>query len=543
MQDRTSGNFFHKATQQHIELTDPQAVWTDIIECVNAEQISVSGAAAQNHHISLRGMPKLQRITNPVGVPLVLHLDLHKSTQPIIIEGPINHIDVAWQGGDYIHANKRDYNCAVVLANEHLESFDTKNIDTNALFIVYQSKTENAAEAEHLAERANTYTANHQGTTVLHSIQGLSHLNLSENQAIHVHQCKQLKHINGNANLITLHNCGENQLLFSGNQHHIKLIDCGVHRLQIEAAKLLTVRGQSYLERADIPTSTQLTESELVNGDVFPRINEGTLERLNEAYQTASAEEQEKAIENLLGTVANAKHSKAQLYGIRLLATLAKQSQKYHDAIWETRQRMMPEHKTWRFPTDLELEGWQADVQLWCALIQNTKNTKFDQYYQERLLNLAHKPRVYYALVTVLLQEKQHERLQVVLKSVDSVEHRSHLRHLQLSSEVVKKAMRRLIVSITKQPQALQQAVIIHVFTHCSKADLAEVGQRLLRELPSMTRQLALRMTNKRKDCRSTLIALALGAAPTNEATTQQRLFTYDPRCEFVTQEQESDNV
>ena len=79
--------------------------------------------------------------------------------------------------------------------------------------------------------------------------------------------------------------------------------------------------------------------------------------------------------------------------------------------------------------------------------------------------------------------------------------------------------------------------------SHCSKADLAEVGQRLLRELPSMTRQLALRMTNKRKDCRSTLMALALGAAPTNEATTQQRLFTFDPRCEFVTQEQESDNV
>lgn len=530
MQDRTSGSFFHKATQQHIELTDPQAVWTDIIDCVNAEQISVTCAAAQNHHISLRGMPKLQRITNAAGVPLVLHLDLHKSTHPIIIEGPINHIDVAWQGGDYIHSSKHEYSCAVVLPYERLEAFDTRNIDANALFIVYQSKTENAAAAEHAAEHAKTYTANHQGTTVLHSIQGLSHLSLSENQAIHVHLCKQLKHIDGNASLITLHNCGENQLLFRGNQQHIKLIECGVHRLQIEAAKRLTVRGQSYLERADIPTSTRLTDSELVNGDAFPRINEGTLERLNEAYQTAPVEEQDNAIENLLGTVANAKHSKAQLYGIRLLATLAKQNQKYHEAIWETRQRMVPEHKTWRFPTDLELEGWQADVQLWCALIDNTANVHIDHYYQERLLSIAHKPRVYYALVTVLLQEKQYERLQVVLKSVDSVVHRSHLRHLQLSSEVVKKAMRRLVVSIKKQPYTLQQSVIIHVFTHCNKADLAEIGQRLLRELPSMTRQMALRMANKREDCRTLLMALALGAAPL-------------PRSEFLNTEQESNHV
>lgn len=538
MHDRTSGNFFHKNTQHHIELTAPHAVWTDIIDCPNAECITVRNAAAQSHHISLRGMPKLQRILNPAGAPLVLHLDLHKSTQLITIEGPINHIDVAWQGGDYIHSSKQDFNGAVVLPSNQLEQLSLSQLDADSLLLVYQAHSETTHQQ---------YTLSHKGTTVLHSIQGLSHVNLRENQAVHIHQCKQLKHIQGNTFLITLHNCGENQLLFSGYQQHIKLIDCGVHRLQIEAAKLLTVRGQSYLERADIPTSTRLIESELVNGDVFPRINEGTLERLLEAYQTAPIEEKNKAIENLLGTVANAKHSKAQLYGIRLLATLAKQKSVYHKAIWETRQRMVPEHKTWCFPADLELEGWRSDVQLWCALVHNNGNTKINQYYQERLLSLAHKPRVYYALVTVLLQEQQYERLQGVLKRVDSVVHRS--RHLQLSSDVVKKAMRRLIVSIKKQPETLQQAVIAHLFTHCSRVDLVDVGRRLLNERPSMTRQLALRMTKKRPDCRTTLMALALGAAPNQEpeqaskSNTLHQLFTYDPRSEFLGEEQESNYV
>lgn len=550
MRDRTSGNFLHQQAAEIIELTDAQAVWTDLIKCEQAHTINVRQAASQKHHISLRGMPRLQRITNPAQVPLVLHLDLHAHTQAhtetpaagIHIEGPINHVDLSWQGGDYLHqrSRKTDYKKLLLVPFAALENSrvaaQLQQLCDKSLLIIYQASNQaNSQASTHTQSPQTELTLDFRGDIVLHSLSDITTLNLKHNNFVQAMNCRKLTYINGIAEQVRLNDCGENQLIFTGRQYLVDLTDCCIHSLTIEDTELLGVRGRSYLDRADIPTHTKMTTISMINGDVFPRINEGTLQQLLTQFENASAQQRDQAIRQLLGTVANAAHSKAQLYGIRLLADLAKREPQYHPQILQARDDMlktasnnMPSqhtHREWRFPTDLELEGWQADVQLWCELTQ-THPKEVDKYYRHQLLRLAHKPRVYYALVTVLLQNQQYQRLVLVLRNIDAEQRFNRVRRMELNSEVVLKAMRRLVLSIDKWPDRLARTVISHLFKRCDANDLPAIGNKLLSQAPQLTRQIALRMASQRSECRTTFMALALGAVPaahSSEAHTSKK--------------------
>ena len=547
MRDRTSGNFLHQQTAEIIDLTDAQAVWTDLIKCEQTHTINVRQTASQKHHISLRGMPLLQQITNPAQVPLVLHLDLHAHTQAhtqtpaasLNIEGPINHVDLSWQGGDYLHQRRRktDYKQLLVVPFAALENSrvaaQLQQLCDKSLLIIYQASNQANSQASTRTQSPQTeLTLDFRGDIVLHSLSEITTLNLKHNNFVQAMNCRKLTYINGIAEQVRLNDCGENQLIFTGRQYLVDLTDCCIHSLTIEDTELLGVRGRSYLDRADIPTHTKMTTISMINGDVFPRINEGTLQQLLTQFENAPAQQRDQAIRQLLGTVGNAAHSKAQLYGIRLLADLAKREPQYHPQILQARDDMlktasnnMPSqhtHREWRFPTDLELEGWQADVQLWCELTQ-THPKEVDKYYRHQLLQLAHKPRVYYALVTVLLQNQQYQRLVLVLRNIDAEQRFNRVRRLELNSEVVMKAMRRLVLSIDKWPNSLARTVISHLFKRCDVNDLPAIGNKLLSQAPQLTRQIALRMASQRSECRTTFMALALGAVPTSEAHTSEK--------------------
>jgi len=537
MQDRTSGNFLHQQVTPVIDLTDPQAVWTDLIKCEQTHTINLRQSASQKHHISLRGMPLLQRITNPAQVPLVLHLDLHAKKQTaagsIHIEGPINHVDLSWQGGDYLHQRslKTDYKQLLVVPFTVLDNPNVaaqlQQLCERSLVIIYQANSRASSHASTYEHPPRTeLTLDFRGDIVLHGLSDITALHLKHNNFVQAIHCQKLMYVNGIAEQVRLNNCGENQLVFTGIQYLIDLTDCCIHRLTIENAELLGVRGKSYLDRADIPTHTKMTTMSMLNGDVFPRINEGTLQQLLTQFEKAPAQQRDQAIRQLLGTVGNAAHSKAQLYGIRLLADLAKREPQYHSQILQARDDMlktasnnMPSqhtHREWRFPADLELEGWQADVQLWCELTK-THPKEVDKYYRHHLLRLAHKPRVYYALVTVLLQNQQYQRLVLVLRNIDAEQRFNRVRRMALNSEVVMKAMRRLVLSIDRWPSSLARTVISHLFKRCDASDLPLLGNKLLSQAPQLTRKIALQMASQRPECRTTFMALALGTTPTKE--------------------------
>lgn len=247
IQDKTPGVLLNHRAESALQINCDDKVWLELVQVPFLEELELTAAQRQTKHISVRQAPQLQRISNSQQLPLVLHLDLTEHQQALHIEGPIEHFDFCWQGGDYVHQGKQQPQqlmlCPVHLFAEHKARIEA--LPADACLVLFARQGEAVSKLMKLNTQAEVIIVKVVGLELLKSYH--------QCQGIQLHQCPDFRDISGSGKKISLYDCGKNQLVFNGYWETVELVGCGVHRLTVQDGQTSMIRGVCYIENPHVP--------------------------------------------------------------------------------------------------------------------------------------------------------------------------------------------------------------------------------------------------------------------------------------------------
>lgn len=537
MHDKTYGLRIAQSNETNLAIADEQLVWLEVADCQNLQQLTVTGQSPQplqaekhhERHLTLSGVPQLQQIQNPQQLPLVVHFDVRDREQPLLIEGPVRQVDFCWNGGEY--ANTRTYQQVLLLPVEKLSQYrqEVERLRKDALLVLFeqasavpvtvlQLKTDAQVDVHSLPElkQIHLQPANHRVQATLRNSRQLELVNLIDDNAV-----------TAGVNHVTVSDSGRTRLKFTGTWHRISLVGCGIHRLTVEQAKELYVRGVCYIEEVYVPNTMRVVNhaTNWFADGVIPDINESTLRELNARLQHCDSEEplSRDLVATCLAAVQRCERPKSRYHGMQILSLIAEYGMSTSvNELFHIRKNLVPQTSVRPYPEDLHLEAWQADVRLWHSLRELAApranlRVRIDNFYYEFFATTGQPSDANYALITESLKLSSYELLENALKQLkpaapqqSEVGRINH--HFWCVGEYVK-AIKRLILAMPRLPETTKAVAIEYVLLSLANDMLQTAAQKLLALEPTLTRRIALRIANRHAESKPVFLQLALSVA------------------------------
>lgn len=548
MQDKTYGQRVADSHELQLTVADAKLVWLELASCPALRMLTLKADAQggkHERHLTLSAVPQLQRIENPHELPLVVHLDARDRTQPLLIEGPVKQVDFCWEHGEY--ANTRMHRQVLLLPVEQLSQYrqEVEQLRMDALLVLYRS--------QHDASNNPSCNILQLKTDARVDIQGLPelqqlHVTPARQQVqVTVRNSRRLELVNlrcesksgtsskPSNHRVTISDCGRTRLKFTGPWQRIELVGCGIHRLSVEQALELYVRGLCYIEETHVPNTMRVVNqaTNWFAEGVIPDINESTLRELS--ARLSSNQQDAELIATCLAAVRRCERPKSRYHGIHILSLLAMHlPTAYIDELLEVRKGLVPPNTTRPYPEDLHLEAWRADVNIWHQLRSKANKAglvRIDNFYGDVFMSSGQPSSSGYALLAECLDIESYDLLERALRKLMPDEPQQSRRRqyddrFWRNGQYVK-GLKRLVLSIPRLPTKLKALAIEFVLLSLANDMLQVAAQKLLQQEPALTRRLALRIANRHVETRESYLRLALSAAlpaPTAQPSAPQLL-------------------
>ncbi|MDN7135374.1 hypothetical protein [Pseudidiomarina terrestris] len=520
MQDKTYGIRLEQRHEQQLEVKDDALVWLEVAQCDRLERLIIDGQQhTHERHLTLSRVPKLKTIANPQQQPLVVHLDAYEREVPLIIEGPVAQFDFCWNGGEYAHIPATPLNRVMLMPVHLLPHYrhKLKHLDTDTFVVVYEVAEQPALAVMQLRTAAQL---------VITGVAGLQqlHLNSEPMASVQVRKCPNFEYVTGCGERLCVTDSGVNRLKVGGQWQQIELVSCGTHRLTIEQANELYLRGLCYIEEAHTPDSMRIINeaTNWLSGDVFPDINESTLLALKGRLQASGHAQTTKRkgntalVQTCLAAVRKCQRPKSRFHAIQILAMLAEWAPDMHHGIFEARRAMVVAGVNWWYPDDRYLEGWCADIRIWHALVQSRRRyVQPDSFYLAVMDDASRPAHVLYGVVFTLIEVGNERLLRLALRHLQSVTPASSDKAQFHETNDFCKAIKRLILALPKLTAPTQLAVAEFVLVGLRQSLLHEVVPKMLELAPAQTRKAGLRLANAYPEQRHRFLTVALaGQSP-----------------------------
>lgn len=553
-QDKTYGLRIEQSAEAHLTVDDEYLVWLDLVDCENLRTLILTAAAEaqipkahHERHLTLSEVPQLKHIENPQQLPLVVHLDARERSQPLLIEGPVRQIDFCWEHGEFV--DTRNYVQVMLLPIQLLNQYrqEVEALRTDALLVLYAP---NASEDEmklstvmQLRTAAQVVVTGHEVLRQLH----VQSPQPSTPVQVCARQCRQLELVSllgqstnatANRNRVTINDCGRTRLKFTGPWRQINLVGCGIHRLSVERAHELHVRGVCYIEEVHV-SNTMRVINEATNWfaeGVIPDINESTLRELTARLQQCQHSETDNhdLMTTCLAAVQRCKRSKSRYYGIHILSMLAA-----HVAaddipeLFDARKALIPLNEVRPYHEDLRLEAWRADVRLWHHLRTQAEaageldlRTRLDNFYSEVLVSSGQPEDSDYAFIVESLELGDNDVLALTLAKLQPMTPQvrpsgsGKFNDRFYRNGHYLKGIKRLVLHVPRLSKKTKQAAIEYVLLSVSNDLLQTAAEKLLQLEPALTRRIALRIANRYEHTREIYLRLALSTPQAAPQTT-----------------------
>ncbi|WP_417689391.1 hypothetical protein [Pseudidiomarina sp.] len=527
MQDKTYGLRVAKSSEKQLSIADEKWVWLDVTECEDLQSLELAARGEYEHerHLTLSKVPHLKSIRNSLQLPLVVHFDAYARHQPLFIEGPVRHIDFCWDGGEFNQT--REYQQVLLLPIQQLNQYrhEVERLRTDALLVLFEPQTGDSVATSTVIQLK---TAAQVVITELSNLQQLhlepAHKAKQGEACVTVRKCRQLELVNQLAGLgrqVSIYDSASTRLKFTGQWQEIALVGCGIHRLSVEQAHALYVRGVCYIEEVHVPNTMRVV-NEATNSfseGVFPEINESTLRELKHQLQ---AEHKPELMQQCLAAVQRCERTKTRYYAIQLLQLLAARTDEaeMRAEIFAARKRLLPAGTKRPFPHDLRLEGWRSDVNLWHMLRRDGDNEalmRYDNFFTDYFARTNEVSDSIYAFISECLELGNDGLLAIGLRQFMPAEpqqsKKRRANHHFWQTQQYVQGIKRLVLFLPRLNQVAKTNAIEFVLLSLSHEMLTVAVQKMLELEPALTRKIALRIANRHSEAREVYLRLALSAA------------------------------